>query len=177
MITGPLVDTIKNKNPGPGNYESASQRSKISYSLSGKIKFEDKEQMGVPGPGQYPVTFAISQSGKYFSAKHKNSCVRDFGRVLGRCNTAENKLPGPGAYDTAAHQDISPMGRYCLSRSSNCLTRSFGSSQQRGDVTLNKSTPGPGNYRLPSEFGHYVAKKAVEKENHSPEREKQEPAA
>ncbi len=42
MITGPLVATIKNKNPGPGNYETPNQRSKISYSLSGKIKFEDK---------------------------------------------------------------------------------------------------------------------------------------
>jgi len=37
MITGPLVDTILNKNPGPGNYEVPNYRSKISYSLSGKI--------------------------------------------------------------------------------------------------------------------------------------------
>jgi hypothetical protein len=165
MITGPLVATIQNKNPGPGNYELPDQRSKISYSLSGKIRLEDKEQLGVPGPGQYPSSFAITKSGKYFSAKHKNSCVRDFGRVLGRCQTAQNKLPGPGAYDVTTFQDISPKGRYCLSNSSNCLTRSFGSSQQRGDVTLNKSTPGPGNYRLPSEFGYYLAKDAVGKEN------------
>lgn len=88
MTTGPLVDTIKNKNPGPGNYELPNQRSKIAYSLSPKIKLEDKEQMGVPGPGQYPVTFAFDKTGKYFSAKHKNSCVRDFGKVLGRCSTA-----------------------------------------------------------------------------------------
>jgi hypothetical protein len=134
------------------------QRSKISYSLSGKIKIEDREQLGVPGPGQYPVPFAINKKGKYFSAKHKSSCVRDFGRVLGRCQTAQSKLPGPGAYDVTTYQDISPKGRYCLSNSTNCLTRSFGSAQQRSDVTLNKFTPGPGNYRIPSEFGYYVAK-------------------
>lgn len=99
MITGPLVATIQNKNPGPGKYEAPSQRSKISYSLSGKIQYEDKEQLNVPGPGQYPVPFSISQNGQYFNAKHKNSCVRNFGRVLGRCETAANKLPGPGTYD------------------------------------------------------------------------------
>jgi hypothetical protein len=88
MITGPLVGTIQNKNPGPGKYEMPNQRSKISYSLSGKIKYEDKEQISVPGPGQYSAPFSISKNGKYFNAKHKSSCVRDFGRVLGRCHTA-----------------------------------------------------------------------------------------
>jgi hypothetical protein len=115
----------------------------------------------VPGPGKYPTTFSISKDGKYFHAKYKNSCVRDFGRVLGRCQTAANKLPGPGAYDVSAYQDISPKGKYCLSSSQNCLARSFGSSQ-RGDVLLNKLTPGPGNYRIPSEFGYYASKKCNE---------------
>jgi hypothetical protein len=149
VVTGPLVGTISNKNPGPGNYESKTTKSNILYSLSGKIEYVDKEQINVPGPGQYPVTFTISKDGRYFHAKHKNSCVRDFGKVLGRCKTAHNCIPGPGAYDVSAYQDISPKGRYCLSRSVNCLARSFGSSQ-RGDVTLNRQTPGPGNYRIPS---------------------------
>lgn len=62
----------------------------------------------------------------------------------------------------AAHQDISPQGRYCLSRSQNCLARSFGSSH-RSTVNLNKQTPGPGNYRIPSEFGYYASKNAIER--------------
>jgi hypothetical protein len=90
--------------------------------------------------------------------------VRDFGRVLGRCQTAANKLPGPGAYDVSAYQDISPKGKYCLSSSQNCLAKSFGSSQ-REDVLLNKLTPGPGNYRIPSEFGYYASKKRSESKN------------
>jgi hypothetical protein len=159
MVTGPLVDTIHNKNPGPGNYEIKPLRNNICYSLSSKISYESKEKLGVPGPGKYPVSFNISKNGKYFSAKHKNSCVRDFSKVLGRCQTAENKLPGPGAYDVSS-QDISPKGRYCLSNLQNCLTRSFGNSQ-RGDVVRNKSLPGPGNYRIPSEFGYYCSKKFV----------------
>jgi hypothetical protein len=166
MITGPLVDTIHNKNPGPGKYESQPARSKISYSLSCKLSNENKEKLSYPGPGQYPASFSISKEGKYFQAKHKSSCVRDFGKVLGRCQTAQgklSKLPGPGAYDVSSHQDISPKGRYCLSNSQNCLTRSFGSSQ-RGEVALNRSTPGPGNYKLPSEFGHYMAKTCFSKD-------------
>jgi hypothetical protein len=87
MLTGPLANAIQNKNPGPGNYESKNQRSKISYSLAARIKHEDKEQIAVPGPGQYSSSFSISRNGSYFLAKHKSSCVRDFGKVLGRCNT------------------------------------------------------------------------------------------
>ena len=163
MMTGPLVGTISNKNPGPGRYESKGTKSNIYFSISGKMEYDNKEQLGVPGPGKYPTTFTLSQDGKYFNAKHKNSCVRDFGRVLGRCKTAQNKLPGPGNYDVASHQDISRKGRYCLSRYENCLARSFGNSQRR-DMCLNRKTPGPGNYRIPSEFGYYASKKAVEME-------------
>jgi hypothetical protein len=120
--------------------------------------------MSIPGPGQYPVTFSISKDGKYFQSKHKSSCTGNFGKVLGRCQTAENKIPGPGVYDVSTFQDISPKGRYCLSRTQNCFSRAFGHSV-RGEVSLNRSTPGPGNYVLPSEFGHYVAKSCLQKEN------------
>ena len=130
--------------------------------MSAKIDYQNKDKINVPGPGNYPMTFTLSKDGKYFHAKYKNSCVRDFAKVLGRCKTAENKLPGPGAYDVCAYQDISPTGKYCLSRSQNCLARSFGSSH-RGDTGLNRQTPGPGNYRIPSEFGYYASRKAFEK--------------
>jgi len=42
VLTGPLVDTIQNKNPAPGNYEAKNVRSKIAYSLSGRVIYEDK---------------------------------------------------------------------------------------------------------------------------------------
>ena len=168
MLTGPLANAIQNKNPGPGNYDSKNQRSKISYSLAARIKHEDKEQIAVPGPGQYSSSFSISRNGSYFLAKHKSSCVRDFGKVLGRCNTIQANSPGPCAYDISAHQDISPDGKYALAKSTNCLSRSFGHSQQRGDVALNRYTPGPGNYKLPSDFGHYLCKTAAFKENKVP---------
>lgn len=42
----------------------------------------------------------------------------------------------------------------------NSLARKFGSSI-REPLAPNNITPGPGSYKLPSEFGYYLAKNAV----------------
>lgn len=41
-ITGPFVKSHKNKNPGPGTYNSLSTLNKISYSMNGKNVKQDK---------------------------------------------------------------------------------------------------------------------------------------
>ena len=149
VVTGPLFATITNKNPGPGNYETPSTRSKISFSLSSKIDHPNKEQISVPGPGQYCPPSSITKDGKYFLAKYKNSGVGNFGKKAGRCTSAMNLVPGPGSYDTSTNQDLSPKGRYALSKTSNCASRSFTRSS-RGDIYHNCKNPGPGSYKLPS---------------------------
>lgn len=85
--------------------------------------------MKVPGPGEYPVAFCINQKGKYFLSKHKNSSVRDFSKIMGRCKTSECKIPGPGSYELE-NVNLSPKGKYCLSNLQNCLTRKFGTSKR-----------------------------------------------
>jgi len=50
-MTGPFVGTLKNRNPGPGNYELGSTLNKTSYSMFGRISIEDKEKLKIPGPG------------------------------------------------------------------------------------------------------------------------------
>lgn len=50
-ITGPFMLTYKNKNPGPGNYESKSMLSQTCYSMKGKNYVEDREKIKTPGPG------------------------------------------------------------------------------------------------------------------------------
>lgn len=57
--------------------------------------------------------------------------------------------------------NLSPTGRYVISKTSNCATRKFDGFSGRGEIGDRKNTPGPGNYRLPSEFGQYISKKAV----------------
>lgn len=49
--------TPKNENPGPGTYESSSQRGKISYSLRAKLKIDNREKIYVPGPGKCFFSF------------------------------------------------------------------------------------------------------------------------
>lgn len=58
--------------------------------------------------------------------------------------------------------DLSPDGKYCLSRMPSVLSRRFGTSE-RGNIVIKSYTPGPGNYKLPSEFGHYCSKNAIKK--------------
>jgi len=56
-MTGPFVATMKNKNPGPGNYDLRSTLCKTSYSMFGRISIEDKEKLRIPGPGSCTYTF------------------------------------------------------------------------------------------------------------------------
>ena len=114
-ITGPFVATQKNKNPGPGAYPSSTTLNKLSYSMVGKNVKIDKEKIKVPGPGTcntYSIIdealFTINEKGKYFSSKHKSSCIRGFNDSTKRVSTFHDQVPGPGKYDTATKQDLSP---------------------------------------------------------------------
>lgn len=56
---------------------------------------------------------------------------------------------------------MSPDGKYPLSKMENSKVRKFGSSL-RSSLVDKRETPGPGNYKLPSDFGHYVSGKFKE---------------
>lgn len=72
--------------------------------------------------------------------------------------------PGPGHYDPK--DSIDPVGNYYISKFKSTQTRSFPKSKRdftrRASISLCKRagvistvTPGPGSYKLPSDFGHY----------------------
>lgn len=54
---------------------------------------------------------------------------------------------------------MNSQGKYSLSNIHNSKVRRFGTAKRKS-LNENKQTPGPGNYRLPSDFGYYVNKKA-----------------
>ncbi len=83
--------------------------------------------------------------------------VRNFSTTLGRINKMKSDCPPPGTYEFSK-SSLSPDGRYPLSKMENVKVRKFGSSL-RTSLADKKDTPGPGNYRLPSDFGHYVSSK------------------
>ncbi len=105
-------------------------------------------------------TFGLSPKGKYFLAKHRSSCVRNFNHFVKRSSTLHSMTPGPGKYNYEAVQ-MSPEGTYFVSKLHNSCSRRFGTSV-RQPLAPKNLTPGPGNYKLPSEFGHYIAKNASE---------------
>ena len=156
--TGPLASVRSNKNPGPGTYEYSSTNSHSAFSLTNNPVEEDKEKLKIPGPGTYPVSFCISQTGNYFLSTYKNSCTRDFSKAGGRPKVLGNKIPGPGSYSTA-QVDLSPKGKYTMSRLKNCLTRTFAITTRK-PINENNPNPGPGSYKVPSDFGHYMDRKA-----------------
>ena len=167
-VTGPFSATKKNKNPGPASYELSSTLNRTCFSMKGKNFLLDKEKLKIPGPGTCKLSVILDEEscnlnskGKYFLAKHKTCCVRNFNNYLKRGVTTHNFVPGPGRYETAK-EEMSPEGKYVVSRMHNSLVRKFGSSL-RQPLAQKSSTPGPGCYRLPSEFGHYAAKNAVRK--------------
>lgn len=122
--------------------------------------------MKIPGPGKYPVTFCISETGNYFLSKYKNSGAKNFSKLDNRCKTTENRVPGPGHYDTSK-VDLTPTGRYATSKIHNCTSRKFEGFSGRGTFVNDKKTPGPGNYKLPSDFGHYSSKKGLKRQSQS----------
>jgi hypothetical protein len=76
------------------------------------------------------MTFCINEKGTYFLSKYKNSCVTNFSKLELKESASTSKLPGPGAYDTRTI-DLSPKGRYVISKMKNCLTRKFAITTRR----------------------------------------------
>ena len=60
-------------------------------------------------------------------------------------------VPGPGTYKTNGEF----LSGYPLSQYKNQGSRKFNNSQREFFGKKNINTPGPGSYRLPSEFGYY----------------------
>ena len=99
----------------------------------------------------------MNEKGKYPVSNIKNIHCRNFGTVLGRNDITYSRGPSPVTYDIS-NASLSPDGKYPLSKMENTLTCRFRSSD-RSSLEFKKNTPGPGNYKLPSDFGHYVPKK------------------
>lgn len=66
-------------------------------------------------------------------------------------------VPGPGTYDP--NVGLNKTGSYFLSKFMSSMCRTHYHSDRNTILTKNISTPGPGNYRLPSDFGYYESKK------------------
>jgi len=150
------------KSPGPAAYDIR-EKNKIQIAFSFRPRTQVEELTSpkfVPGPGSYPVFTATSPKGRYPISKFKNSCATLFSPARSRrFYDMKPGFPGPGTYPSTP--TLKEDGSYFVSkfRSSLCRTFSKGIRKNQSMTTFGPGIPGPGYYRVPSEFGYYESSK------------------
>lgn len=145
------------KSPGPGAYDIRGiNKTNIAFSFRPRTTIDNMNSFKhVPGPGAYSTIDTINLKGKYSTSKFKNSGASIIAPARSqRWNDkkAANE-PGPGAYDLKT--GINMSGSYFVSKFKSNIARSFGNAVRKDPPTTNLTVPGPGSYRVPSEFGYY----------------------
>lgn len=139
--------------PGPGSYsfipKFSNEGRKISLTGRGK---DEKTKDYVPGPGAYNQNVS-SSPGRYVVSNIKNLEVYSFSPKASSKfpKDHQSEAPAPGAYDV--DKGFLNYGKV-LSTCKSSGSIKFGFTGREFDYGI-KNTPGPGTYRLPSEFGYY----------------------
>lgn len=109
-----------------------------------------------PGPGTYTDVHTMKLDGKYFVSKYKSQKCRIIAPA--RSKRFKKKVrghgnPGPGQYSKRTIA-FNSKGSYFLSKMKNSGCNFFNKSKRSCNTRVS-SSPGPGSYRLPSDFGYY----------------------
>ena len=149
-----LTQILKNSSliPGPGTYNPALLKSYQTVSFH--IKPESKKSpLSEIGPGSYKINSTFEPNKPIFNSKHQSVKGVKFGNPSKISkNKDENSNYLPPVYDMT--YAINVKGNYYNSKYSNSKCRSFGKSTRDSKGKANM-TPGPGQYKMPSEFGLY----------------------
>ncbi len=77
-------------------------------------------------------------------------------RFLELKNSPEKLNPGPGRYTPMG--EMTKQGSYFVSKFKSSMCRSHYHADRHTILGYTIATPGPGSYRLPSDFGYYEGK-------------------
>ncbi|CDW81826.1 UNKNOWN [Stylonychia lemnae] len=140
--------------PGPGQYQIpgivGNEASK--YTMRPKtVSMSDLNYKGQPGPGSYEPKPALNDKGYYYVSKFKNSMATSIDPPT------KKSVPGPGQYEF--NQGMNQQGSYFVSKFMSSMCRTHYHADRSTLLGQKLQTPGPGNYRLPSDFGYYESKK------------------
>ena len=141
------------KIPGPGTYQPSLPKSQQTVTFHLKLN-QRKESNGNIGPGNYSIKSTFEPSKVMFNSKYKS--VK--GIKFGKADSKENNRLGGDSKITPIIVDktyqLNSKGSYFNSKYPNSKCRSFGK-ELRDNKSKAGKTPGPGQYRLPSDFGIY----------------------
>jgi len=152
--------TVKTTNvPGPGAYNILNEKRHIKGFTIKQRSASLKKHWNDPGPGSYPHMPTINDRGRFVLSPFRNITVPSIKtkQVVPK-NIEERSIvfPGPGAYNQFV---IKENSRSIVSNYVSPGGQSIG--KQPRNLGVDESTiptPGPGEYRMPSEFGHYMNK-------------------
>jgi hypothetical protein len=144
---GERIKTARPLTPGPGDYEGATnglfgkEAPKFSMGKSEKATIFSKTagsfKSAIPGPGQYQLDSNVLDKTKKKAPGYKMA-------LSPKGVNYENNKPGPGQYEVHRASLSSP--KWKMTTSKRDTTNSL--------VYKNLlSTPGPGNYKVESDFG------------------------
>jgi hypothetical protein len=152
--------------PGPGTYKSIRPIGSDSkaFKLKFKLEYGDPEQIAkkkaVPPPGAYDIVDAIHKKGEYVNSEAQNSksarwSKDDRLKYLSFVVGGNQKFPGPGTHEMKGN--VADLNGSHLSHFHSLMDqRGFGNktSTRSTNASPRFATPGPGNYRTPSDFGY-----------------------
>ena len=133
-----------------------------------KKKLKNRK-FSIPGPGQYPITVHINEKGKYpvsnisnvSSFKYIYSKEKELERkekAKKRKEEEEEELKKQGLLPPPVEEVKPLIGKIFNSRFRSSNNGSMYGRYKESDTS--KHYPGPGSYRLPSDFGQYLSKDA-----------------
>jgi hypothetical protein len=138
--------------PGPGAYAFSPKfgREGRNITISGK-KMESKQLDPSPGPGTYNQSIE-KRKGEYFLSTCRSAQSLKISSSSPRfLKESGAQSPAPGAYET---DKGFLKNSQVLSTVKSSGARLFPRSERK-TLLFNSQSPGPGSYRLPSEFGYY----------------------
>ena len=131
-----------------------------------KKKLKNRK-FSIPGPGQYPITVHINDKGKYPVSNISN--VSSFKYIYSKEKELERKEKAKKRKEEEEEElkkqgllpppEVKPLiGKIFNSRFRSSNNGSMYGRYKESDTS--KHYPGPGSYRLPSDFGQYLSKDA-----------------
>ncbi|CAD8180727.1 unnamed protein product [Paramecium octaurelia] len=143
--------SLNQLSPGPGRY--AQTNSLVDNKFTFGLKSGSLKQFNTPGPGTYEAIQITNQKGNQYISKFRSSGAAIIGKDQDRFKTlqTQNSFPEPASYDIS-NTGITGTGFCPKNGFKSTVQNSFPKATRKGPFDLGAQSPGPGSYKVYSEF-------------------------